>query len=100
MSEGIVTKVLDGDDLALAQILTKIENREPGYREIMEELFENTTGSKVIGFTGPPGAGKSTLLNEVVTEYRQQEKTVGVIAVDPSSPYTGGSFLGDRFRQD
>jgi LAO/AO transport system kinase len=94
----LVSDLLDGNHSALARVITQIENREPGYRDLVSALYEHTGSAHVIGVTGSPGAGKSTLVDAVVSEYRDQGHTVGVIAIDPSSPYSGGAVLGDRIR--
>ena len=94
----LVEELLAGRHRALARVITKIENRSPGYREIVSRLHEHTGSASVVGITGSPGAGKSTLVDKLAKAYRDREETVGVIAVDPSSPYTGGAVLGDRIR--
>ncbi|WP_424014337.1 methylmalonyl Co-A mutase-associated GTPase MeaB [Halorubrum xinjiangense] len=94
----LVEDLLSGSHRALARVITKIENRTPGYRAIVSALHEHTGGADVIGITGSPGAGKSTLVDKLAAAYRDRGDTVGVIAVDPSSPYTGGAVLGDRIR--
>lgn len=94
----LVADLLDGGHRALARVITKIENRSPGYRAIVSALHEHTGDADVIGITGAPGAGKSTLVDKLAAAYRDRGDTVGVIAVDPSSPYTGGAVLGDRIR--
>ncbi|WP_332898623.1 methylmalonyl Co-A mutase-associated GTPase MeaB [Haladaptatus sp. CMSO5] len=94
----LVDDLLAGKHRALARTITKIENRSPGYRELISQLHAHTGDAEVIGITGSPGAGKSTLVDQMAKVYRDQGDTVGVIAVDPSSPYTGGSVLGDRIR--
>lgn len=99
MSEGdLVSDLLDGEYRALARTITTIENRSPGYRDLVASLHEHTGDAEVIGITGSPGAGKSTLVDKLAKAYRDEGLTVGVIAVDPSSPYTGGAVLGDRIR--
>ncbi|MFD1640785.1 methylmalonyl Co-A mutase-associated GTPase MeaB [Halohasta litorea] len=90
--------LLEGDHAALARVITKIENRTPGYRELLAALHAETGSASVVGVTGSPGTGKSTLVDSLTKQYREAGETVGVIAVDPSSPYTGGSVLGDRIR--
>jgi LAO/AO transport system kinase len=94
----LVEDLLSGSHRALARVITKIENRTAGYRAIVSALHEHTGGADVIGVTGSPGAGKSTLVDKLAAAYRDRGDTVGVIAVDPSSPYTGGAVLGDRIR--
>ncbi|QZY00159.1 methylmalonyl Co-A mutase-associated GTPase MeaB [Halobaculum rubrum] len=94
----LVDDLLDGKHRALARVITKIENRSPGYRDIVSALHTHTGTADVIGITGSPGAGKSTLVDKLAKTYRDRGETVGVIAVDPSSPYTGGAVLGDRIR--
>ncbi len=91
-------KILAGDLRALARAATAVENRHPEAETLLQELFPNTGKSKVIGITGSPGAGKSTLVDRFIRELREQNKAVGVLAVDPTSPYTGGAILGDRIR--
>ncbi|ELK50960.1 GTPase [Haloferax volcanii] len=94
----LVERLLDGEHRALARAITKIESQSPGYRDIVSELHAHTGDASVVGITGSPGAGKSTLVDKLAKYYRDQGETVGVIAVDPSSPYTGGAVLGDRIR--
>jgi len=94
----LVRRMLDGDRLALARLITRVENRAPEVPEIMRAIHERTGRAYVLGITGPPGAGKSTLVDRVTSRLRAQNVAVGVIAVDPSSPFTGGAVLGDRIR--
>ncbi|WP_262176698.1 methylmalonyl Co-A mutase-associated GTPase MeaB [Haloarcula laminariae] len=94
----LVEDLLAGRHSALARVITKIENRAPGYREVVSRLHDHTGDAEVIGVTGSPGAGKSTLVDKVAARLREQGHTVGVIAIDPSSPYSGGAVLGDRIR--
>src|SRR3954454_15731327 len=96
--QNLVERVTSGDARALARAITAIENRAPQSSELLKALFPHTGHARVIGLTGAPGAGKSTLVDQLAREYRKQEKTVGIIAVDPTSPYTGGAILGDRIR--
>ncbi len=91
-------KILSGDLRALARAATAVENRRPEAETLLQELFPNTGKSKVVGITGSPGAGKSTLVDRFIREFRAENKAVGVLAVDPTSPYTGGAILGDRIR--
>jgi LAO/AO transport system kinase len=83
---------------ALAQLITKVENRAPEANTIIERLYARTGHAHVIGITGPPGAGKSTLVNRLIAKYRGQGKRIAVLAIDPSSPFSGGAVLGDRVR--
>jgi len=83
---------------ALARAATQIENRTPEARALLRELFPRTGRALVVGITGAPGAGKSTLAGALITEWRARDKRVGVLAVDPTSPFTGGAILGDRIR--
>jgi LAO/AO transport system kinase len=87
-----------GDLRALARAATLVENRRPEGEALLRELFPHTGRALVLGVTGPPGAGKSTLVDQLIQQLRREGKTVGVIAVDPSSPYSGGAILGDRVR--
>jgi LAO/AO transport system kinase len=94
----LARRVLDGDPRALARAATAIENRSAAAESLLKELFPHTGRASIIGITGAPGAGKSTLTDRLVHELRREDKRVGVLAVDPTSPYTGGAFLGDRIR--
>jgi len=94
----LVADLLAGDHRALARVITKIENRAPGYRDLVSQLHPHTGDASVLGVTGSPGAGKSTLVDKLAEAYRDQGLTVGIIAIDPSSPFTGGAVLGDRIR--
>ena len=94
----LVEELLAGKHRALARAITTVENREPGYRRLVSQLHEHTGHADIVGITGSPGAGKSTLVDKMAERYREQGLTVGVIAVDPSSPFTGGAVLGDRIR--
>lgn len=94
----LVADLLAGKHRALARAITKIEDRNDGYRDIVSALYPHTGQADVIGITGSPGSGKSTLVDKLASQYRERGLTVGVIAVDPSSPFTGGAVLGDRIR--
>jgi len=91
-------KIAAGDRRALARAATWIENRRPEAETLLRELFPRMGHAVILGVTGAPGAGKSTLCDQIATTLRAEGKTVGVIAVDPTSPYTGGAILGDRIR--
>ncbi len=91
-------QILAGDLRALARAVTAVENRRPEAETLLRELFPHTGKSKIIGITGSPGAGKSTLVDRFIHELRRENKSVGVLTVDPTSPYTGGAILGDRIR--
>lgn len=93
-----VERVRSGDVRALARVITSIENSQPESVELLKALFPYSGKAQVIGLTGAPGSGKSTLVDQLAHEYRKQGRTVGIIAVDPTSPYTGGAILGDRIR--
>ena len=93
-----VGHVRSGDVRALARAITAIENDSAQASQLMKALFQYSGNATVIGLTGSPGSGKSTLVDQLAREYRKQEKTIGIIAVDPTSPYTGGAILGDRIR--
>jgi LAO/AO transport system kinase len=82
----------------IGRLITGIENNPKFAEEFLAEIYRADTGTLILGITGPPGAGKSSLTDGIIARYRQQDKTVAVIAVDPSSPFTGGAILGDRIR--
>jgi len=96
----LIDKVLKGDRLALARLITHVENDTPQGQEAIDRLFPHTGHAHLIGITGPSGAGKSTLVNALVKTMRQDDphQQVGIIAVDPTSPFSGGALLGDRLR--
>jgi LAO/AO transport system kinase len=95
----LTSSVLEGNRLALARLLTEVENDSPEGRLALAELFQHTGKAHLIGVTGAPGTGKSTLVNQLALYYRQNgNKRVAIVAVDPSSPFTGGAVLGDRVR--
>jgi len=95
---GLVAKAREGDTHATARLLSVVENEEEGAAEALRELYPLTGKARVIGVTGPPGGGKSTLVNRLAGAYREQGERVAVVAVDPSSPFSGGALLGDRIR--
>lgn len=96
--DDLIEGVRRGRRRAIARILTRVENDELAARAIIQQLHGGTGRSHIIGLTGPPGSGKSTLTTQIASELRRRDKTVGIIAVDPSSPFSGGALLGDRIR--
>ncbi|MEX1157986.1 MAG: methylmalonyl Co-A mutase-associated GTPase MeaB [Thermomicrobiales bacterium] len=94
----LIERFRNGERPALARLVSYVENQRPAGLRAMAELYRDTGGAYVVGITGPPGAGKSTLTNAVIREYRRRGKSVGVLAIDPSSSLTGGATLGDRIR--
>ena len=94
----MVDELAVGGRRPLARLLTRIENGDPSIRPLLPELFAAGGSAHVIGITGPPGSGKSTLVNALIGEWRRRGRRVGILAVDPSSPYTRGAILGDRIR--
>jgi LAO/AO transport system kinase len=90
--------VRSGEPRALARAISAVENRAPESLPLLKALFPYTGNARLIGMTGAPGAGKSTLVDQLAREYRKRGRTLGIIAVDPTSPYTGGAILGDRIR--
>ena len=93
-----VDQLRAGDPRALARAISTVENRTAGWSELLKALFPHSGQARILGLTGPPGAGKSTLVDQLAHHYRKEKRTVGIIAVDPTSPYTGGAILGDRIR--
>ena len=96
--QNIVERLLSGDRRALARMVTLIKNEVPAARRYLAELHQHAGRAHVVGVTGAPGAGKSTLVTHIVRELRRRDAKVGVVAVDPTSPFTGGAILGDRIR--
>jgi len=97
-SETLISRLRNGDHRALARVITTVENRSPGWSELLKALFPLTGRGLMLGITGAPGAGKSTLVDQLAKHYRHEGRKVGIIAVDPTSPYSGGAILGDRIR--
>jgi LAO/AO transport system kinase len=93
-----ISSLRSGDVRALSRAISIVENRAPGWSDLLKALFPHTGKARVIGLTGAPGAGKSTLVDQLARQYRKENRTVGIVAVDPTSPYTGGAILGDRIR--
>lgn len=98
MKSTLLQDLLNGDTRALARVITRVENRSADSLKILQQLFPRTGRAQVIGITGSPGSGKSSLVDRLAAAYRQRGKTLGIVAVDPSSPFTGGAILGDRIR--
>ena len=98
MTGDLLKDFFKGDARALARVITRVENRSPDSLEILRQLFPHSGRAQIIGVTGSPGSGKSTLVDRLAIRLRQSSKPLGVIAVDPSSPFTGGAILGDRIR--
>ncbi|MGA7695658.1 MAG: methylmalonyl Co-A mutase-associated GTPase MeaB [Candidatus Sulfotelmatobacter sp.] len=97
-----IEQLRSGDVRTLARAISTVENRAPGWSELLKAIFPHSGKARVLGLTGPPGAGKSTLVDQLARFYRRgddkDKRKVGIIAVDPTSPYTGGAILGDRIR--
>ncbi len=96
--ENLIAGVKNRDIRAAARLITRVENRAPGWKEAMSRIYSRTGSARVIGITGSPGAGKSTLTCAMTKELISRGLTVGIIAIDPSSPFSGGALLGDRLR--
>lgn len=94
----LTQRLLQGDERALAKLISQIEDREPGYQEVLDHVYVQTGRAYRIGITGPPGAGKSTLVDRLTPFLRKTSERVGVLASDPTSPFSGGALLGDRVR--
>ena len=98
MRPDLISGLLNGETLALARVITRVENRSPDSLEILQQLFPRSGQSRILGVTGSPGAGKSSLVDQLALDCRRRDEKVGIVAVDPSSPFTGGAILGDRIR--
>jgi len=94
LSEG----VLSGDNRSLARAISLVEREDPAAERVLADLYGSTGNARIVGITGPPGAGKSTLVSGMAKHYRRQHKRIGIVAVDPTSPFSGGAILGDRIR--
>ena len=94
----LLARARSGDKRSIARLVSVVENDEPGAAEVMRELYPKTGHAQTIGITGPPGGGKSTLVNRLAGLYRERAARVAIVAVDPSSPFSGGAILGDRIR--
>jgi len=97
-NEEIVSRLLQGDQRAAARMISLIEDDDSSVASLMAQIFQHTGKATVVGVTGPPGAGKSTLVQRMAHVWRESDRTVGVLAIDPSSSFTGGAILGDRIR--
>ena len=98
MIDDLIERMLKGDKKATARLITLVENDEEKAREIVKKIYKYTGKAYIVGITGPPGSGKSTLLDKLIKQARSEGLIVGVIAIDPTSPFTGGALLGDRIR--
>ncbi|AJC71182.1 MAG: methylmalonyl Co-A mutase-associated GTPase MeaB [Thermococcus sp.] len=96
--ESLIQSALSGEKKAIARLITLVENDEEKAREIIRRIYPHTGRAYVVGITGPPGSGKSTLLDKLIKLARDEGHLVGVVAIDPTSPFTGGALLGDRLR--
>jgi GTPase len=96
--QSLAERVLSGDPRAIARAITLIENESPAGADLIRQIFANTGRAYLIGITGPPGAGKSTLVDRLTSAIRTTGRTIGIVAVDPTSPFSGGAILGDRVR--
>ncbi|HAI86874.1 MAG TPA: methylmalonyl Co-A mutase-associated GTPase MeaB [Firmicutes bacterium] len=94
----IVSRALSREVRAVSRLISIVEDRRAGFEDVYAAIYPRTGRAHVIGITGPPGSGKSTLVDKIAAEYRSRGKTVGIVAVDPTSPFTGGALLGDRLR--
>ncbi|NOZ06719.1 MAG: methylmalonyl Co-A mutase-associated GTPase MeaB [Chloroflexi bacterium] len=94
----LTERILKADRRALARAISLVENDGEQAQKLLQEVYPHAGQAHIIGITGPPGSGKSTLVSQIARQYRQQGRTVGIVAVDPSSPFTGGALLGDRVR--
>src|SRR5215213_2821670 len=97
-NEDLVERLLAGDRRALARVISKIEREDEETAEIIAQVYKETGDALTVGFTGPPGVGKSSIIAKLIELYREEDKKVGVVSVDPSSPFTKGAILGDRIR--
>jgi LAO/AO transport system kinase len=97
-SASLAERVLEGDKRALARAITLIESDDPAGWQLVREVYPRTGGARIVGFTGPPGVGKSTIIGALTARLRAADREIGVLSIDPSSPFTRGALLGDRIR--
>ena len=97
-STSLAERVLEGDKRALARAITLIESDDPAGWDLVREVYPRTGRARIVGFTGPPGVGKSTIIGALTTKLRAADREIGVLSIDPSSPFTRGALLGDRIR--
>jgi len=98
MNGGLAKRILEGDIRAASRLMRDIDDRIPSALDALKELYPKTGKAYILGITGPPGSGKSTIVDKMVDIFRKEGKSVGIVAVDPTSPFTGGAILGDRIR--
>lgn len=98
MTDDLLNRLFEGEPRAVARAISKVEDSSPDASELMKAVFPRTGNALVVGITGSPGAGKSSLVDKLALHYREQGEKIGIVAVDPSSPFSGGAILGDRIR--
>src|SRR2546421_2675872 len=98
MNDLFLDRIIKGDTSAVARAISKVEDNAPEASELMKQIFSRSGRALIVGITGSPGAGKSSLVDKLAGFYRKKGERVGIIAVDPSSPFSGGAILGDRIR--
>jgi LAO/AO transport system kinase len=98
LNSDLLENIFKGDVRSLARVITRVENRAADCTELLQRVYPHTGRSQIIGITGSPGSGKSSLVDKLAAHYRQKNKTLAIVAIDPSSPFTGGAVLGDRIR--